>query len=42
MPNANPWIYDFAAHDFGMRPLGLLRIGEALGFDFNKVELSIL
>jgi len=26
----NPWIHDFAAHDFWARPLGLLEIGAAL------------
>lgn len=26
----NPWIYDFAAYDFGIRPVGLLRIGAHL------------
>ncbi|MFC1590129.1 B12-binding domain-containing radical SAM protein [Candidatus Omnitrophota bacterium] len=35
----NPWIYDFAAHDFGMRPLGLLRIGEALRRQGKDVAL---
>ena len=26
----NPWIYDFSAYDFGIKPVGLLRIGEYL------------
>ncbi|MFH1593558.1 MAG: B12-binding domain-containing radical SAM protein [Candidatus Omnitrophota bacterium] len=26
----NPWIYDFAAYDFGIKPLGLLRIASRL------------
>ncbi|MFH1996775.1 MAG: radical SAM protein [Candidatus Omnitrophota bacterium] len=35
----NPWIYDFAAHDYGMRPLGLLRIGEHLRRQGKNVVL---
>lgn len=26
----NPWIYDFAAYDYGIKPVGLLRIAENL------------
>ena len=26
----NPWIYDFAAHNFGVVPVGLLRIASLL------------
>ncbi|PIU40923.1 MAG: hypothetical protein COS99_08460 [Candidatus Omnitrophica bacterium CG07_land_8_20_14_0_80_42_15] len=26
----NPWIYDFAAYDFGIKPIGLLRIASYL------------
>src|SRR4030042_3195177 len=26
----HPWIYDFAAHDFGIKPIGLLRIASLL------------
>lgn len=26
----NPWIYDFAAYDYGLKPVGLLRIGQEL------------
>ena len=26
----NPWIYDFAAHDFGIKPVGLLKIASIL------------
>ncbi|MBU4149052.1 MAG: radical SAM protein [Candidatus Omnitrophica bacterium] len=33
----NPWIYDFAAHDFGMKPVGLLRIAELLRRHGHKV-----
>ncbi|MFH1478237.1 MAG: radical SAM protein [Candidatus Omnitrophota bacterium] len=35
----NPWIYDFAAHDYGIKPIGLLRIGEALRRDGSRVYL---
>jgi radical SAM superfamily enzyme YgiQ (UPF0313 family) len=35
----NPWIYDFAAYDFGIKPLGLLRIGEYLRRQGNEIYL---
>lgn len=35
----NPWIYDFAAHDFWARPLGLLEVGSALRAAGYEVEL---
>ncbi|MFH1791762.1 MAG: B12-binding domain-containing radical SAM protein [Candidatus Omnitrophota bacterium] len=35
----NPWIYDFAAHDFGIRPVGLLSIAQALRLAGNEVFL---
>lgn len=35
----NPWITDFAAYDFWMRPIGLLRIGSWLRNSQWKVEL---
>ncbi|MFA5388788.1 MAG: B12-binding domain-containing radical SAM protein [Candidatus Omnitrophota bacterium] len=35
----NPWIYDFSAYDFGIRPLGLLRVGEFLRRKGAKVSL---
>ena len=35
----NPWIYDFSAYDFGIRPVGLLRIGEFLRRKGAKVDL---
>ncbi|MDD5439887.1 MAG: B12-binding domain-containing radical SAM protein [Candidatus Omnitrophica bacterium] len=35
----NPWIYDFAAYDFGMKPVGLLRIAEHLRREGNEVDL---
>lgn len=35
----NPWIYDFAAYDFGIKPVGLLRIGEYLRRKGNEVYL---
>lgn len=35
----NPWIYDFAAYDFGIKPVGLLRIGEFLRRQGEKIEL---
>ena len=37
----NPWIYDFGAYDFGIKPVGLLRIGEFLrekGAEINLVD----
>lgn len=37
----NPWIYDFAAHDFGNKPVGILRIGEYLrrgGYDVSFID----
>jgi radical SAM superfamily enzyme YgiQ (UPF0313 family) len=37
----NPWIYDFAAHDFFARPLGLLHLAgflEACGFEIALVD----
>ncbi|MCX5692724.1 MAG: B12-binding domain-containing radical SAM protein [Candidatus Omnitrophica bacterium] len=36
----NPWIYDFSAYDFGMKPVGLLRIGEFLRRKGAKVDLA--
>ncbi len=35
----NPWIYDFAAYDFGMKPVGLLRVGECLRRSGHEVRL---
>jgi len=35
----NPWIYDFAVYDFGIKPVGLLRIGEYLRKKGNDVYL---
>ncbi|MFA4992222.1 MAG: B12-binding domain-containing radical SAM protein [Candidatus Omnitrophota bacterium] len=35
----NPWIYDFSAYDFGMKPVGLLRVGEYLRRNGNRVCL---
>ncbi len=35
----NPWIYDFSAYDFGIKPVGLLRIGEFLRRKGAKVNL---
>ncbi len=35
----NPWIFDFAAYDFGIKPVGLLRIGEHLRRRGNRVFL---
>lgn len=35
----NPWIYDFAAYDFGTKPVGLLRIAELLRRHGHKVHL---
>ena len=36
----NPWIYDFAAYNLWVRPLGLLKVAEFLSaFD---VELSFI
>jgi len=35
----NPWIYDFAAYDFGIKPVGLLRVGEYLRRRGNEVQL---
>ena len=29
----NPWIHDFAAYDFWAKPLGLLTLGAATGYD---------
>jgi len=37
----NPWIYDFAAYDFWIKPLGLLYVGSFLrqnGFDVRLVD----
>jgi pyruvate-formate lyase-activating enzyme len=37
----NPWIYDFAAYDFWIKPLGLLYVGSFLrqnGFDIRLVD----
>ena len=35
----NPWIYDFAAYDYGIRPVGLLRIGSHLRGAGCEIEL---
>jgi len=35
----NPWIYDFAVYDFGIKPLGLLRIAEYLRRQGKDVHL---
>lgn len=38
----NPWIYDFAAYDFWLKPLGLLYVGSALkklGFEVLLIDL---
>ncbi len=35
----NPWIYDFSAYDFGIRPVGLLRIGGFFRSKGYKVDL---
>jgi len=35
----NPWIYDFSAYDFGIKPVGLLRIGQFLREKGAKVNL---
>jgi len=35
----NPWIYDFSAYDFGIKPVGLLRIGQSLREKGAKVSL---
>jgi radical SAM superfamily enzyme YgiQ (UPF0313 family) len=35
----NPWIYDFAAYDFGIKPAGLLRMAEHLRRRGNKIYL---
>ncbi len=35
----NPWIYDFAAYDFWIKPLGLLYIGSFLRKNGCRVEL---
>lgn len=37
----NPWIYDFAAYDFWIKPLGLLSIGSILkkyGFNISLID----
>jgi len=39
----NPWIFDFAACDFWLKPLGLLALGSALknaGFEISLVDLA--
>ncbi|HNT29693.1 MAG TPA: cobalamin-dependent protein [bacterium] len=35
----NPWIYDFAAYDFWIRPLGLLYVAAELESDGHTVQL---
>jgi len=35
----NPWIYDFSAYDFGIKPVGLLRIGQFLREKGAKINL---
>jgi len=37
----NPWIYDFAAYDFWIKPLGLLQLGSLLrnaGYDIELID----
>jgi len=34
----NPWIYDFAAYDFWMKPLGLLTLGSLLRANRHRVS----
>ncbi len=34
----NPWIYDFAAYDFWLKPLGLLYLGELLRANHHRVS----
>ncbi len=37
----NPWIYDFAAHDFWIKPVGLLSIGavlERFGYSLSLID----
>jgi len=34
----NPWIYDFAAYDFWLKPLGLLYIGSLLRANNHKIS----
>ena len=38
----NPWIYDFAAYDFGARPLGLLRIASFLRREYDVSLIDCL
>jgi len=38
----NPWIYDFSAYDFGIRPLGLLRIARKLVSEHNVCLIDCL
>ncbi|HON59243.1 MAG TPA: radical SAM protein [Smithella sp.] len=35
----NPWIYDFAAYDFWIKPLGLLYIGGLLRKNHHEIDL---
>lgn len=35
----NPWIYDTAAYDFWLKPLGLLYVGSILKYQGHKVSL---
>jgi len=35
----NPWIYDFAAYDFWLKPIGLLALAESLGQEGFEIEL---
>lgn len=35
----NPWIYDFAAYDFWLKPLGLLYLGSLLRRNNHKIHL---
>ena len=34
----NPWIYDFAAYDFWLKPLGLLYLGSLLRQNSHQVH----
>jgi len=37
----NPWIYDFAAYDFWMKPLGLLTLAPFCGPTATGFPISI-
>jgi len=39
----NPWIFDFAAYDFWLKPIGLLSLAESLkqaGFEIELIDLT--